>query len=142
MKLVDLTALINEKLQSKTEKTQPVVPVIKKEAPKVEEKKEEPKVIAEEKKEESKILAEEESHKIMTPFIDKIKEKHIDEEPEKVIESFDKAQDDNSFTIIQDDKKVEEKPVIEKTTPPVTQQNQNTNEPPKTFTEWLSTLKK
>lgn len=120
-KLVDLTSLINEKLQTNTsidaDKNE-VTPEIKSED----------KAIVENK------IAEEESHKIITPFIEKINstaEISAEDSPEKIIEKIDEE------LKAEVEKEVKKE---EKITPPTT--TPATSDTPKTFTEWLSTLKK
>ena|SRR5688572_7098861 len=134
-KLVDLTALINEKLQTKTEK-QVEKPEVKTQ-PFTEVKKDVPPVIKETK--------EEESHKILTPFLDKMKSnpEMIEETPESIVNSIDeeiKSIAENKVVDEEIKAEIEQKQKTKEEAPTV---NPTTTDPnPKTFTEWLNTLKK
>jgi len=153
-KLVDLTALINEKLKAPVKNEEPVTNDSSTNAQneKVRERvvnittesanTEEPavntkntKAETEENMEPPPIKSVQESEKILTPFFEKIKE---NEEPEQVINTIEaelKAAIDEQKTEVK-----EEPPVIEQKD---LTNNQNVKDPnPKTFTEWLNTLKK
>ena len=122
-KLVDLTALINEKILAK--------PELKIE----EEKKEVPPPIIE-KTVIPEVKKEEETNPILSPFIDKIKsneELPATEEPAIVIQ---KIEEELKAVV----EKEIEKPSEEK--PKETNSSSFKDDVPKTFTEWLSTLKK
>lgn len=153
VKLVDLTALINEKLQGKTEKVT---------APEITEKeKEETEQLANASNEmPEKIIEptvnknlEEESHKILTPFFDNIKLNKEQPEIETHKDVIVEIEEALSLRAIEDNAEIEKSRVehqdekeIEKLKETLSQSKGDTPRPkddvPKTFTEWLSTLKK
>jgi len=166
-KLVDLTALINEKLQSKTEPVkEPVKPIVpstnatdaKVSTSKDEKKNEEPvvpivPVIKEEPKKEDpkvEVKSEKESHEILTPFLNKITantEAPVEEKPETIINKIDEElktiaeKETNPSTNSTDAKISTSKDDTSKEKPQDTTSQQK-DQVPKTFTEWLNTLKK